>query len=399
MVMTGAHPNATTGPNPSIPDPYVLLHGAWHDGRSWADVKAALEARGHRVHTPTLAGHGPDADRVVTRDEYVSSVTNYIRDHELSHVTLVAHSMAGLVAPGVVEALPERIARVIFLDAIIPISDQNAFFGIPPEVNPPLVPGEDGTVSLGLETWLERFWRDEGADPILASDARGEEVWRTLLTPEPLGPALEPIPLPRFAQILRAGLPTTYIRCRQDHVFGDPAFWQRMVDRLPGCQVIELAGSHEVLFTRPRALADALLQAVHREASPFPPEARLALMQRFYAAVQTGDLDEMLALVHPGFIEHHQEAERGGPAIGHEVFRRARRSTCERLTDIRVIIRSAQPVEPDALFLAVEIQATSRETAAPVVLHATSLVRFRDGLIAEHWEHQVPLAALPVAAA
>src|SRR5438874_2371476 len=37
---------------------YLLVHGAWHSGESWARVTPLLAAAGHRVLAPTLTGYG-----------------------------------------------------------------------------------------------------------------------------------------------------------------------------------------------------------------------------------------------------------------------------------------------------------------------------------------------------
>jgi pimeloyl-ACP methyl ester carboxylesterase len=240
-------------------DPLVLLHGAWQDGRCWRDVAAVLEAQGRQVFTPTMAGHGPNANRAITLADCVESIRAFLLRQKLSRVTLVAHSFAGLVAPLVAEALPDRIGRLVFLDALIPVQGQNAFYGIPPEANPPLIQGDNGTVSLSLPTWLERFWQDDTApDPSLASLERGETIWQTLLSPQPLSVALEPIPLSRFFEL---NIPTTYLLCRQDQVFGDPGIWRVMAARLPQAQVLEMDSGHEPMFTRPFDLAGKLLEA------------------------------------------------------------------------------------------------------------------------------------------
>ena len=36
--------------------PFVLVHGAWHGGWCWERVAPLLEAAGHKVYAPTLAG-------------------------------------------------------------------------------------------------------------------------------------------------------------------------------------------------------------------------------------------------------------------------------------------------------------------------------------------------------
>jgi len=47
---------------------FILIHGAWHGGWCFGEVKALLEARGHEVITPDLPGMGSDEEtmRAVT---------------------------------------------------------------------------------------------------------------------------------------------------------------------------------------------------------------------------------------------------------------------------------------------------------------------------------------------
>jgi alpha-beta hydrolase superfamily lysophospholipase len=44
---------------------FVLVHGAYHGGWCWRRVADILEARGHKVYTPTLTGLG-ERSRVPT---------------------------------------------------------------------------------------------------------------------------------------------------------------------------------------------------------------------------------------------------------------------------------------------------------------------------------------------
>ena len=37
---------------------FVLVHGAWHGGWCWSRLAARLQAKGHKVYTPTLTGLG-----------------------------------------------------------------------------------------------------------------------------------------------------------------------------------------------------------------------------------------------------------------------------------------------------------------------------------------------------
>lgn len=102
---------------------FVLMHGGGMGGWTWKFVRELLEAQGHRVFTPTFTGFGERAHligRNVGNATHVTDIVNVLHYEDLTEVILVAHSYAGTVAPGVVAQAGGRIARVIYLDAIVP---------------------------------------------------------------------------------------------------------------------------------------------------------------------------------------------------------------------------------------------------------------------------------------
>ena len=102
---------------------FVLMHGGGMGGWTWKFVRELLEAKGHRVFTPTFTGFGERAHligREVGNATHVTDIVNVLHYEDLTDVILVAHSYAGTVAPGVVAQAGARIARVIYLDAIVP---------------------------------------------------------------------------------------------------------------------------------------------------------------------------------------------------------------------------------------------------------------------------------------
>ncbi len=102
---------------------FVLMHGGGMGGWTWKFVRELLESKGHRVLTPTFTGFGERIHligRDVGNSTHVTDIVNVLHYEDLSDVILVAHSYAGTVAPGVVAQAGERIARVIYLDAIVP---------------------------------------------------------------------------------------------------------------------------------------------------------------------------------------------------------------------------------------------------------------------------------------
>lgn len=99
---------------------FVLIHGTWHGGWAWKDVVRHLSTKGHLAHTPTLAGHRPGAVRAgITHQDCVNSVVACIRECRLTDVVLVGDSFGGTIVQKVAEEVTDRIARVVFLDALI----------------------------------------------------------------------------------------------------------------------------------------------------------------------------------------------------------------------------------------------------------------------------------------
>jgi pimeloyl-ACP methyl ester carboxylesterase len=108
---------------------YVLVHGAWSGGWMWRDVARMLRAAGHEAFAPTLTGLGervhlarPDVDL----DCHVRDVANVLRYERLERVVLVGYSYGGVVVTGVAEQEPLRIARLVYLDALVPFDGESA---------------------------------------------------------------------------------------------------------------------------------------------------------------------------------------------------------------------------------------------------------------------------------
>lgn len=106
--------------------------GAW----VWNRVLPALHAAGHDVHALTLSGAGGRAH--LARPEldltaWVTDVVAHLETEELRDVVLVGHSFCGTVITGVAERVPQRLARLVYLDALVLDDGRSAFDGMPPE--------------------------------------------------------------------------------------------------------------------------------------------------------------------------------------------------------------------------------------------------------------------------
>lgn len=99
---------------------YVLVHGAWADESAWGFVRTSLAINANVVVVNLLA-HGIDltAPNAVTLNDYVKQVTNVIQQQP-GKVTLVGHSMAGVVVSQVAEHIPAKIDKVVYVAAYLP---------------------------------------------------------------------------------------------------------------------------------------------------------------------------------------------------------------------------------------------------------------------------------------
>lgn len=109
---------------------FVIVHGAWGGGWEWRDVEARLRARGHEVTRPTLTGLGERSHLVsseVTLETHLEDVLRHLRFEDLRGVVLCGHSYGGMVVRGVADRMPERIAGVVYVDALVPADGECAF--------------------------------------------------------------------------------------------------------------------------------------------------------------------------------------------------------------------------------------------------------------------------------
>lgn len=100
----------------------VLIPGLWLDGSSWDDVIPSLQQAGHRTHPLTLPGmESKDANRsTITLRDHIDAVVAVIDSFDPADgdVVLVGHSGGGAIAHAAVDARPDRVARVVYVDSV-----------------------------------------------------------------------------------------------------------------------------------------------------------------------------------------------------------------------------------------------------------------------------------------
>lgn len=114
---------------------FVLVHGVWHGGWCWKRVAEILRARGHIVATPTQTGLGERSHLLspsITLSVFVDDIVNHIKWEDLTNVVLVGHSFGGAAITGAADAVSERIAKLVYLDAAI-MKDGETWFSLLPK--------------------------------------------------------------------------------------------------------------------------------------------------------------------------------------------------------------------------------------------------------------------------
>ena len=235
---------------------FILVHGAWHGAWCWHRVIARLEAAGHTVHAPDLAGLGRDQTPVgnVTLAGWTAQIVSLI-DHCDEPVILVGHSRGGLVISEAAEQRPERIRRLVYLTAFL-LRSGEMLHGSPAATDPESLVGPHMVIS---EDHRSATIRDESIRDAFYAQCADEHVAlaRALLRPEPLAPLATPLVLSddRFGRVTRV-----FIECTRDRAITLAA--QRLMQAALPCErTFSLDTDHSPFFSRPDELC-AILSAL-----------------------------------------------------------------------------------------------------------------------------------------
>ncbi|MEU3853799.1 alpha/beta fold hydrolase [Streptomyces sp. NPDC029554] len=235
---------------------FLLVHGAWHSGRCWERVVPLLTAAGHQVITPSLTGLGEKrhlAGPDVGLDTHVDDIVKLITEGDLTEVVLVGHSYAGLVISSVANDVPDRIAQLVYLDAMVPEHGETAV---------DVIPVTQHLIDVALRS--ESGWRvppppemppPEGLFGVSDPD---DVAWlRTMLSDQPVNCLRQPV---RLDEPAARSIPRTHIHC----TVLPEGFVRRPVPELQPngapAQVWELATGHDCMITTPAQLAGLLLR-------------------------------------------------------------------------------------------------------------------------------------------
>jgi pimeloyl-ACP methyl ester carboxylesterase len=234
---------------------FVFVAGGWHGGWAWKRIADPLRAQGHEVFTPTLTGLGERVHLLspsVNLETHIEDILAVLEWEDLRDVTLVGHSYGGMVITAIADRAPERLARVVYLDALWPedgdsVADvigkeaaqsvQDA--GVDP-TRPPLILG--GT---------------ELAKMLGVTDPDDIEWLASKLTPQPPASLTQPLRLDRA----NSGVPVVFVSCTKTNMEGPELSLSRAKARAekdPSVRVVALDAPHNAMVMHPAELVELL---------------------------------------------------------------------------------------------------------------------------------------------
>lgn len=234
---------------------FILVHGMFHGGWSFDKLTPWLEAKGHRVLTPDLAGCGSDKTPhgEVSLDGWAKDIAALAEASR--KVILLGHSRGGLVAAQATEYAPAHVAAAVYLTALM-LPNGKSGVNVPEIVaeqgfetpSSPVVPrfSEDGLSMLPPLNAAELFYGD------VSPEIRDWAV--PLVGPEPLAPLLTPVTLTaeRYGAV-----PRIYIETTEDRIL--PIETQRaLIAASKPEEVITMHTDHMPTMTDAEALANIL---------------------------------------------------------------------------------------------------------------------------------------------
>ncbi|MEU5808155.1 MULTISPECIES: alpha/beta fold hydrolase [unclassified Streptomyces] len=226
---------------------FVLVPGAWLGAWAWDAVVEELRAAGHDAHPLTLSGL---AERRATgswagQQTHVHDIVDAVERLDLHDVVLVGHSYAGVPVGQAAELVSDRLARVVFVDADVPVDGE------------PFVSGWPGGAEVVASVEAnDGFW-----PPLTAADCAGqgldeEQIARIVAgsTPHPGATLTEPAALARSL----GELPAVYVKCLLDGPEPPPAAAELLKNDSWTLRTLDTG--HWPMFSRPQELARLLAE-------------------------------------------------------------------------------------------------------------------------------------------
>lgn len=234
-------------PKPTI----VLVHGAWADASSWNRVTKRLQREGYTVMAPA------NPLRSLTSDAaYIASVLASVP----GPIVLVAHSYGGAVITNAATG-NANVKALVYVAADIPDMGENAF-ELSTKFPGSLIvapPNPEATLTARpFPGGVDFYVKTDAFRKIFAADLPAE---KTAL----MAAAQRPATLAAFTEASGPPawktIPSWALVATQDNTIGT-ANTRFMANRAAPSHTVEVAASHAVLLSQPKAVVDLINKAV-----------------------------------------------------------------------------------------------------------------------------------------
>ena len=223
----------------------VLIHGGGYGQACWERLLPFLEGD---VLAVDLPGRGSRAEiplSDVTLTMCAEAVRDDILSRDLTDIVLVGHSMAGVTVPRVLQLLPDRVAHVVLVSAVVPPHGTRILDGIDPQVRVAV----EAAIAGGTYSQTR-----EAGRAMLCNDLDEEQSAWALdhVIDEAAALLSEPVDLSGYSQ----GVPTTYVRLDLDQTY--PPELQERAQALTNARALHISSGHMVMISQPGRLAEIL---------------------------------------------------------------------------------------------------------------------------------------------
>ena len=230
---------------------FVLVHGGGHGGWCYQRVARLLSLAGHEVYAPTLTGVGERAHLVgphVDLSLHIQDIASVLHYEDLRDVILVGHSYGGMVITGAGGAAPDRIGKLVYLDAANPKNGESLVDVAGPMMAMARTAGR--TVD-GVELVL--FPSPEAGLFYGVTDPADLAWMATRLTPHPWACFEQPLELRDESGY--AKIPQYHIVCSSTLATRDAGL---IAEARAAGRLWDIDTGHDLMITEPQRVADAL---------------------------------------------------------------------------------------------------------------------------------------------
>lgn len=234
----------------------IFVHGAYHAGWCWNEVIKFLPTEEFICHPIDLPANGSNnyfKKENVGIEEYVNYVIDYITSNNLTDVILVSHSLGGITISKVIEEIPEKISRALFVTSVV-LNNKNFLSFLPAEVQERYRQIASDRPDKSIPPNLEKIRQG-----LFNSSPDSEELnsFLSKLEPQPIKPYEEVIEL---KLIKTSSVPVMYVKCEKD-ISLPKATFDEMISFLPdNIEMETIEADHEAMFSNPKAIAELLLR-------------------------------------------------------------------------------------------------------------------------------------------